>query len=139
MLFFSESKPGLRLLEDQPFKYFPSYAQYVFVVQTAWVGSNQENVVNILRALLQAVEWLQAERNREESIQLLASRGKTTREVASRVYDFVIRDAKALLTNLALSREGLLTVAKFSGQLAARKISIENLVDDSYRQRAAKR
>ena len=68
----------------------------------SWVSANRPTVVRFIRAMATATDWLLEPGNREETIRLLISDEKLSRERAERNYGFVV--AKAMIRPEAIRR-----------------------------------
>ena len=88
---------------------FPDYLLSSFSVRREWAAAHHKEMVQFLRALLQARKWL--EKNREAAAEFLAKDLKMKPALARKGLDYYL-DHRAWDTSLRIDLEGLKTVVE---------------------------
>lgn len=101
-------RDGFRLLDV----YREPYVETPLILNKDWAAKNRPLAVALVQSMKDAAAWMTAPVNRDATIDILATYTNTARDVCAASYDFIIRDQKAIPSDLAVTAPGLENIAK---------------------------
>jgi NitT/TauT family transport system substrate-binding protein len=106
---FNAADAGYSVLDDVH-KYFPNFANGVYVAHPEWARSNSDLLVSFLTAHLQSVRWLYNRANKARAIQILSETANAKPEDATRTYDLYIGSLRYFTPTARLSDDAVANV-----------------------------
>ena len=120
------------------FEAVPEFQAEGLVVRREWAGQNEDRLVRLLRAVVQANRWTYAPANRREAVEILASTARLAGGEADEVYERYVVQAPAVPREGEIEEAGVQTVLDLLAEADPELARPERaaLVDTTYVSRA---